>query len=278
MWQEKQIGCIQQFSRWLKQEEKSQATIDKYIRDVYFFWNYLNGRTINKEITIEYKNYLSEHYAPASANSMLAALNSFLRFLDLDNCRVKQIKIQKQIFTHEEKELSKEEYQRLVKAVKGTRLSLIIQTICGTGIRVSELQYITVEAVNLGKTVVNCKNKARVIFLPSSVQKLLKEYIKKAGIKAGSVFVSRNGKPLDRSNIWKAMKSLCEKAQVPKCKVFPHNLRHLFARTFYSIDRDIVRLADLLGHSSINTTRIYTMETGNQHVNRLELVQSILTT
>ena len=278
MWKENQVECIKRFSHWLKEEEKSQATIEKYTRDVCFFYNYLNGRAINKEITIAYKNYLSEHYAPASVNSMLAALNSFLCFLNLEDCRVKNIKIQKQIFTREEKELSKEEYQRLIKAAKGTRISVIIQTICGTGIRVSELQYITVEAVRLGKTIVNCKNKARVIFLPSSLQKLLKEYIKKAGIKAGSVFVSRNGKSLDRSNIWKAMKSLCEKAQVSKSKVFPHNLRHLFARTFYSIDRDIVRLADLLGHSSINTTRIYTMETGSQHINRLELVQSALTT
>lgn len=270
--------AVLQFSRWLKEEEKSQATIDKYIRDIRCFLEYLGGREISKEITIQYKDYLSGQYAPASTNSMLAALNTFLCFMDLENCRVKQLKIQRQIFRQEEKELSKEEYQRLLNAAKGTRLSLILQTICGTGIRISELQYITVDAVRCGKTIVNCKNKTRVIFLPSSVQKLLKDYIKKSGIKAGSVFVSRNGKPLDRSNIWKEMKALCEKANVSKSKVFPHNLRHLFARVFYSIDRDIVRLADLLGHSNINTTRIYTMESGSEHISRLELVQAALTT
>lgn len=278
MWGKNYANAVTQFMRWLNEEEKSQATIDKYIRDIRCFLEFLDGREISKEITIKYKDYLSGQYAPASTNSMLAALNSFLCFMNLENCRVKQLKIQRQIFTHDEKELSKEEYQRLLKAAEGTRLSLILQTICGTGIRISELKYITVEAVQHGRTVVNCKNKTRVIFLPSSLQQLLKAYIKKSGIKAGSVFVSRNGKPLDRSNIWKEMKTLCEKANVAKSKVFPHNLRHLFARTFYSIDRDIVRLADLLGHSSINTTRIYTMETGSQHISRLELVQTALTT
>lgn len=274
----KDRDVVGQFASWLKEEEKSQATIHKYLRDVRCFIKYLAGREITKDLTIAYKEYLSERYAPSSANSMLAALNSFLSFLDLDCCHVKRIKIQRQIFAQEEKELSREEYRRLLNAAKGTRLALILQTICGTGIRVSELQYITVDAVRQGKAVVNCKNKARVIFLPSPLQKSLKDYIKRSGIKTGAVFVSRNGNPLDRSNIWKEMKALCEKAKVPTGKVFPHNLRHLFARTFYSIDRDIVRLADLLGHSSINTTRIYTMETGVQHRNQLELVQKALAT
>lgn len=166
----------------------------------------------------------------------------------------------------------------MVKTSDGTRLSYLIQTICATGIRVSELKFITVEAVKSGRTVVNCKNKRRVIFIPVTLQKLLKEYIKKAGIKSGSVFVTKSGKPLNRSNIWRDMKALCKKAKVNPDKVFPHNLRHLFARTFYSIEKDIVRLADLLGHSSINTTRIYTMETGDKHLLRLERAQKLLIT
>ena len=188
------------------------------------------------------------------------------------------MKIQRQIFSREDKELSIAEYKRLVKAAANTRLSLVIQTICGTGIRVSELQHITVEAVWAGKTVVNCKNKTRVIFIPASIQKLLTKYIKKNRITAGAVFVSKSGKPLDRKNIWRDMKALCEQAGVSPEKVFPHNLRHLFARTFYSLEKDIVRLADLLGHSSIDTTRIYTIETGNEHRHRLERVGRLLRT
>ena len=180
------------------------------------------------------------------------------------------------MFCRQEKELSREEYRRLVNAAKDTRLSYILQTICGTGIRVSELQYVTAEAVRNGTAVVNCKNKTRVIFIPAPLQKLLLRYIKKAGLQTGPVFVGRNGKPLDRSYIWRMMKGLCEEAGVARSKVFPHNLRHLFARAFYSMEKDIVRLADLLGHSSVDTTRIYTMESGGSHLARLERVQITL--
>ncbi len=272
---------LAQFERYLKQEEKSRLTIEKYLRDVRKFYKFLNGSDINKEQAVAYKQYLIERYTVTSVNSMLVALNCFLRFLGLQACCIKMLKVQRQIFAAEDHELTKAEYQSLLKAAEDTknyRLSLILQTICGTGIRVSELQYITVEAVKDGKAVVNCKNKTRVIFIPVPLQKLLKEYSKKAGIRTGTVFVSKNGKALDRSNIWRAMKALCQQANVCPKKVFPHNLRHLFARTFYSIEKDIVRLADLLGHSSINTTRIYTMETGCQHVLRLEQVQRLLTT
>lgn len=266
------------FENHLLAEEKSMATIEKYLRDIRAFCNFLNGRLISKEETIAYKNTLAEQYAPASVNSMLVALNCFLRFIGREDGCVKLLKIQRQIFCREHKELTKEEYRRLVHAAEHTQLSYVIQTICGTGIRVSELQYITIEAVQAGEAVVNCKNKTRVIFIPAPLQKLLKEYIKKSGVQAGAVFVSKNGKSLDRSTIWRKMKALCKKAEVSPDKVFPHNLRHLFARTFYSIEKDIVRLADLLGHSSINTTRIYTIETGRQHINRLERVQRILLT
>ena len=269
-------ATILQYEEYLKQEEKSHATLEKYLRDIRCFFSFLQEREISKEETIAYKEHLAENYEPTSANSMLVALNGFLRFMGLEKCCVKLLKIQRQIFCREEKELTQQEYKRLVKAAGDTRLAFVIQTICGTGIRVSELQYITAEAVLNGRTSVNCKNKTRVIFIPVALQKLLKGYMKKAKIQTGPLFLGRNGKPLDRSCIWREMKALCKKADVAPGKVFPHNLRHLFARVFYSIDKDIVRLADLLGHSSINTTRIYTMETGNQHLNRLEKVQKIL--
>ena len=271
-------GKLLQFEKHLIAEEKSTATTEKYLRDIRCFISYLGDRELCKEETIAYKEHLTERFAPASVNSMLVALNCFLKFCGLQSCCVKLLKIQRQIFSNPEKELSRQEYQRLVKAAEGTRLSLVIQTICGTGIRVGELEYITVAAVQDGKAVVNCKGKTRVIFIPAPIQKLLKAYIKKTGLEAGPVFVTKSGKPLNRSNIWRDMQALCKRAGVSAKKVYPHNLRHLFARTFYSIEKDIVRLADLLGHSSINTTRIYTMETGNQHMARLERVQKILTT
>jgi len=264
------------YEDYLKQEEKSQATLEKYLRDIRCFFAFLKEREISKDETIAYKEYLAKNYEPTSTNSMLVALNGFLRFAGLEKCCVKLLKIQRQIFCREEKELTQQEYMRLVKAAGATQLSYVMQTICGTGIRVSELQYITAEAVLNGRTFVNCKNKTRVIFIPVPLQKLLKNYMKKKKILTGPLFLSRKGKPLDRSCIWREMKSLCKKTNVAPDKVFPHNLRHLFARTFYSIEKDIVRLADLLGHSSINTTRIYTMETGEQHLNRLEKVQKIL--
>lgn len=261
------------FNQYLISEEKSAATVEKYLRDVRSFAEFLADREVSKEETIAYKEYLTQQYAPSSVNSMLVALNGFLRFLGKPDCSVRLLKIQRQIFCREEKELTEPEYQRLVKAAGDTQLTFILQTICGTGIRISELQSITVEAVRVGKAVVNCKNKTRVIFIPAPLQKILKQYIKKTGLKAGSVFISQNGKPLDRSSVWRQMKRLCKKANVPPEKVYPHNLRHLFARIFYRIKKDIVRLADILGHSSINTTRIYTLETGQRHLNDLTQVQ-----
>ena len=272
---------ILQFEKYLKEEEKSKATTEKYVRDVRNFVAFLKSDSISKERIMEYKCYLSERYAATSVNSMLIALNSFLRFMGMQDCCVKLLKVQRKIFSDDVKELNKKEYQRLLKAadsMNNRRISLIIQTICGTGIRVSELQYITAEAVMEGKTFVSCKNKTRVIFIPEYVQNLLKQYADKNKIKSGPVFISKNGRALNRSNIWRDMKKLCEYADVPPTKVFPHNLRHLFARIFYSAERDIVRLADLLGHSSINTTRIYTMETGENHMRCLERIQKLLIT
>lgn len=269
---------ISAFRLYLENEEKSKATVEKYLRDVRSFVDFMKDKSLTKEQTLSFKNILVERYAPASVNSMLVAVNAFLDFIGMSECKVKQLKIQRQLFANEEKELSREEFRRLVSAAEDSRISAVIQTICGTGIRVSELKYITVEAVQRGKATVNCKNKTRVIFIPLQIKKMLKAYIKKTGISAGSVFVTRSGKPLDRSNIWKEMKALCRRARVSENKVFPHNLRHLFARTFYKIEKDIVRLADLLGHSSINTTRIYTTECGADHIRSIEKVCIRLTT
>ncbi len=269
---------IQCFQQHMIAEEKSAATIEKYLRDIRCFCSFLMDRPVGKEETIAYKEHLILKYAPASINSMLVALNCFLRFIGRQDCCVKPLRVQRQIFSREDKELSVKEYQQLVKASENTRISLIIQTICGTGIRVSELQYITAEAVRSGKAIVNCKNKTRITFIPPLIQKLLKSYMKKSGITAGTIFVTRNGKPLNRRNIWRDMKALCERAGVSPEKVYPHNLRHLFARTFYGLEKDIVRLADLLGHSSVDTTRVYTMETGNEHRYRLERVEKLLMT
>lgn len=269
---------IRSFALHLHEDEKSEATVEKYTRDVSAFSSFLRERELTKQEVMEYKKQISENYAPASVNSMLVSINSFLDFIGFHDFRVKLLKIQRQMFVSEKKELTAAEYRRLLKAAQGTRLALVIQTICETGIRVSELEFITVEAVECGRAVVDCKNKTRVILIPTALRKILLQYIKKTGVKAGSVFVTKTGKKLNRSNIWRDMKALCERANVDQEKVFPHNLRHLFARTFYSLERDIVRLADLLGHSSINTTRVYTIETGREHFNCLERMHRVLMT
>ena len=257
---------ILSFKTYLIEEEKSENTIDKYIRDVTFFMIWLTSREVTKILTLEYKKELCEKYAPASVNAAISSLNSFFEFAGWHDIRIKALKIQRQIFSNKDKELTKAEYERLLTAAKNKkneRLYLLMQTICSTGIRVSELKFVTCEAVKKGQAVISCKGKMRTIFLPKELCRMLKEYIKEQSIKGGSVFVSRNGKPLDRSYIWKMLKNLCEAAGVSKDKVFPHNFRHLFARTYYSLQKDIVRLADILGHSSVETTRIYTIETGD---------------
>lgn len=270
---------IQKFKTHLINEEKSSATLEKYIRDVVAFMQWLNDRVVEKIVVMEYKQNLIENYAPASANSMLSSINSFFGYMEWYDCKVKTFKIQKQIFANKDKELTKAEYERLLVAAKkrqNKKLYMLMQTICSTGIRVSELRYISTDAVRKGEAIINCKGKMRVVILPKQLCKMLSSYIKEQRISSGSVFITKNGKPLDRSNIWKLMKDLCENAGVSKDKVFPHNLRHLFARTYYSLEKDVVRLADILGHSSVNTTRIYTMETGEQHriqIQRLGLLR-----
>ena len=266
------------FQAHLEAEERSQSTVKKYIRDVTEFKNHINTRAITKSLIIEYKSHLCSHYAPASVNAALASLNCFFKFIHCYDMRVKTVKIQKQIFAVTERELTKSEYKRLLTAAKDTgnqRLCLLMQTVCSTGIRISELAYITVDAVNHCVSEINCKGKRRKVYLPTQLCNELKRYIKSKKIKSGAIFTTRNGKPLDRSNVWSEMKKLCKKARVSEEKVFPHNLRHLFARTYYASQKDISRLADILGHSSINTTRIYTMESGATHqkqINQLDLL------
>ena len=264
---------IKSFNDYLINEEKAVATVNKYLHDVSEFQIWLGEREICKAVVLAYKSHLCEHYAPASVNAALSSLNSFFNFMEWYDLRVKSLKIQKQIFASADKELTKAEYDRLLQAAKqkkNERLYLLMQTICSTGIRVSEVRYVTVEAVARGIAEINCKGKRRQVFLPKQLCQILKQYIKEQKIKSGAVFVTKNGNPLDRSNVWSDMKKLCKAANVSEKKVFPHNLRHLFARTYYNLQKDIVRLADILGHSNVNTTRIYTMETGEIHRRQIQ--------
>ena len=263
---------LRSYHQYLLREEKSTATVEKYLRDVRAFAFYAGESEITKEVVLEYKRELQEkEYAVRSINSMLASLNSFLIYMGWTDCKVKSFKLQRQVYCAEEKELTKAEYERLLKAAeKNEQLRLVMQTICGTGIRVSELKFFTVEAVSRGEVIVNCKAKTRTILIPGKQRKRLLDYARKQKIRSGVIFLTRNGKPLDRKTIWAQMKGLCKAAGVNPSKVFPHNLRKLFARTFYGIEKDIAKLADILGHSSIDTTRIYIMTTGTEHRRKIE--------
>lgn len=270
---------IENFRKNLELQEKSTSTIEKYIRDVKAFSAYTENAAITKEKVIAYKKYLRNNYAVRSVNSMLASINSLFNSLEWHDLKVKSLKLQQQVFCSEDMELTKAEYARLCKTAerkKNKRLNLILQTICGTGIRVSELQYITVEAAKQGEAVVNCKAKTRSVFIVKELKQKLLRYAAEQNIKSGMIFVTRTGKPISRTNIWREMKALCVEANVNPEKVFPHNLRHLFARVFYGIEKDIAKLADILGHSSINTTRIYIISSGTEHRKRMENMHLII--
>ncbi len=273
-------GVLIDFKKRLLREEKSDATIEKYMRDATAFFVFCGEKEVTKEVVIAYKKkLLDENYAIRSVNSMLASLNSLFSFLGWYDCKVKSIKMQRQLYCPEERELTKAEYMRLVNAAKkkhNERLCLILQTICGTGIRVSELQCITAEAVRCGEAAVRCKGKMRTVFIPVALQKKLKQYAKEMGIVSVTIFVTIKMRPINRCSVWREMKALCKSAGVSPTKVFPHNLRHLFARVFYALEKDIAKLADILGHSSINTTRIYIVATGAEHRRRIEQMQLIL--
>lgn len=269
---------IRRYLTHLKEQERAAATLQKYSHDLLALCSFLRTRPLTKAALIDWKQALVGQYTPASVNSMLAVVNGYLRFMGWQELCVKLLKVQKALFLDERRELTRAEYARLVHTAQrqqNERLAMVLQTICATGIRVSELRFITAEAVQAGRVEICSKGKRRMVFLPGRLRQLLKTYLRKQKKTAGAVFTTRTGKPLDRSNIWRDMKALCKSAGVAPEKVFPHNLRHLFARTFYALEKDLGRLADILGHSSVNTTRIYTAESGTAHarqMNRLGLI------
>ena len=265
---------INNYERNLVLEERSTGTIQKYLRDVRTFYSYLPAsKAFDKESVIAYKEYLNQKFAVSTANSMLAAINSLFSFLGWYECRVKPFKQQRRIFRDKNRELSKTEYLKLLDAAKekgNRRLFYLMQTLCATGVRISELRFITAESVRSGKAEVDCKGKVRTVLLTKKLRRALTEYCKKCAISSGPVFVTKTGRPMNRSNVWTEMKRLCDSAGVDAQKVFPHNFRHLIAITFSNLEKDIAKLADLLGHASIETTRIYIMESGENHLRQVE--------
>lgn len=262
------------YDRYLRLEERAPGTQKKYLRDIRQFAVWLDGRTVTKELAVAWKEYLlSQQYAPSTINGALAALNGLFCFFGWDECKVKPLKCQQSVFRSGDRELTKREYLRLLDAAKrmgNERLYLVMETLCSTGMRVSELRFITAETLERGFAIVDCKGKQRTVLLTKRLRRTLMRYCRRRGIRSGAVFVTRTGRPLDRSNIWRDMRSLCDRAGVDASKVFPHNLRHLFAVSFYNVEKDIAKLADLLGHASIETTRIYIMESSAVHARRLE--------
>ncbi|MCB5714289.1 tyrosine-type recombinase/integrase [Lactonifactor longoviformis] len=265
---------IQDFQEFLYEREYSTATISKYLTDVHTFLKFAKGKdVIEKSLLLRYKEWLMQNYAVSSVNSMLVSLNQLLEYLGGGFLKLKRVKVQKQNFADEDKEMSKEEYIRLKRAAAENgkaQLALIIETICSTGIRISELSYFTVERVRKGYVEVHNKGKSRTILLPEKLRRKLIYYVKKHNILSGCIFVTRNGKPKDRSNLWAEMKALYKEAEVSPEKIFPHNLRHLFARVYYSLTKDLAGLADILGHSSMEVTRIYTAHSGNVYQKRID--------
>ena len=268
------------YEMYLKNEEKSQNTILKYIRDIKRLKLYLNNKRINKEVLIAYKNNLiQDGYAISSVNSMIASINSYILFKNWNDLRLKSIRVQNKIFRREDKELTRNDYIRLInktKEINNERLNLLIQTICATGIRVGEIKYITIEGIMQGEVTILSKGKNRSIFIVKKLRSKLLKYARKNKILKGPIFITKNGNVLNRSNIWRDLKKLCLISNINSTKVFPHNLRHLFARTFYDKEKDIAKLADILGHSSINTTRIYIISTSTQHRRCMENMKLVI--
>lgn len=264
---------IEEYRGRLREEEKSKLTIEKYIRDIMRFYDGLpDDKYFDKGDVLKYKEYLQENYQISSANSMLVALNRFFQYMGWEDCRVRQFKVQKSFFCQRDRFMTRGEYERLVECAEQAgddQLSLIMQTICSTGIRVGELRFVDVKAVNAGYAYISNKGKTRIVFLPRPLIRMLKIFCKREQISEGPVFISNRKQAVDRSVIWRKMKKLCRKSGVDEKKVFPHNLRHLFALTFYRARKDLLRLAEILGHSSIETTRIYTATPGNEHVRLL---------
>ena len=274
-----QETAICRFGRELFEQERAKKTIERYQHQLRTFAQWTEGRTVTKELTVRYKQWLMERYSPASVNVTLASLNGFFKFMGWQECRVRPVRVQRRHYAEPSRELSREEYYRLLKIARqkgNMRLFHLLETICSTGIRVSELRFITVQAVKRGRADICNKGKYRTILLPRKLCEKLQEYCRERGIWQGSVFVTRSGRPIDRTNVWAMMKALCTQAHVDAKKVFPHNLRNLFARCFYQKQRDLEHLATLLGHSSINTTRIYTRTSGEEHLRQIERLGLLL--
>ncbi len=266
------------FARQLGEEERSPATLEKYLREVRQFAAFLGGREVTRELAAAWREELSARQSPATVNGKLTALDRLLAFLGWEDCRVKHLRVQRQLFRDSARELSREEYARLVETARRLgrgRLSLLMETICATGIRVSEVRYITAEAVREGRTEIALKGKIRTILLPGKLCRKLEKYARQKKITSGELFLTRSGRPMSRKQIWAEMKGVCRAAGVAPSKVFPHNLRHLFARCFYRVSRDVAKLADVLGHSSIETTRIYLISTGAEHAKTLEQMRLV---
>lgn len=267
-------GDLQAFARCLEEEERSPGTIAKYLRDVRAFAAWMGDKPVTRAVAAGWKDHLlGAGYRPATVNAMVAAVNKYFRFLGWESCRMKPLRLQRALFRGEERELSRREYDKLLDAAQGqgrARLALLMETICATGIRVSEVKYITLESLRQGRCQVDLKGKIRVILLPGKLRKKLLAYAKKEKIASGEIFLTRSGRGISRKQIWAEMKALCHRAGVAATKVFPHNLRHLFARIFYQASRDVARLADVLGHASIETTRVYLIATGAEHARQLD--------
>lgn len=274
------LSLIQEYGNALFEEERSKSTIEKYMRDVRAFYEFLpEGKQVSKTEVIEYKLHLSYRYKASSINSMLVALNGFFYFMKWEECRVKLLKVQKSAFRSSAEGLTQEEYKKLIETAEASgkkQMAVLLQTMCSTGIRVGELQSITVEAVERGKAVIQNKGKNRVILIPKELGRLLKDYCSRQGIESGIIFVTCHGKPLDRSNIWREMKKLGLMAEIELQKVFPHNLRHLFAITYYEKEKNIIYLSDIMGHSSVETTRIYTSIDEMEHYRKISEMGLVL--
>ena len=271
---------IREFEKYLRLEERCEATVQKYVGAVTRLYDFLtDDKEVTKERLLNWKSSLTDSLTGRTVNVMISAVNAFFKFLSWTDFHIKQVKIQRKIYRDQSRELTKDEYKRLLNAAQkcgNRRLYCLMQTLASTGIRISELKYVTAESLKTGSVTVHCKGKQRVILLPTKLRKILMEYCNSEKIESGPVFVTRTGKPMHRSNVWKALRGLASAARVNPSKIFPHNFRHLFAVTFYRQEKDIAKLADLLGHSSVNTTRIYIMESGAEHERRINLLDLVV--
>lgn len=267
-------ATLASFREYLYREERSEGTVENYLRNVAGFATWLRGEELTKERVLAWKEALqAQRLQPTTINNKLAAVCSFLKHMGWQDCQVKFMRLQRRVFRDKERDLTRSEYEKLLAEAgkKGNqRLALLLEAICATGVRVSEVRYITVEAAQKGRAEVALKGKVRTILLPNKLCRKLLKYAKKTKTASGQIFLTRNGTPLSRKQIWAEMKKLCRAAGVSPGKVFPHNLRHLFATIFYRACHDIVRLADVLGHSRIETTRIYLVTTGMEYARQIE--------